>query len=222
MIKISDTEYTSNDGTIRFLQMDCNQFMAGCRDKEFDLNLSDPPFGIDASNQTMGKGKNRKYKERKKTWDKFPPTKECFDEIFRTSKNQIIFGGNYFNLPLIKGWIIWDKDRQKEVSFADGEMAWNSFNGVLRIIKHKYDGFLGADSDGRIHETQKPIDLYRKILSLYTKPTDTILDCFGGSMSNAIACHMERRKLTIIELDSDYFSAAIHRFDQYERQLTLF
>ena len=222
MIKISDTEYFSNDRTIRFLNMDCNEFMKRLKDNEFDLNLSDPPYGIDASNQTMGTGKNRPYKTKDKTWDKLKPSRECFDNIRKTSKNQVIFGGNYFELPLIKGWIIWDKMLNKEVSFADGEMAWNSFDKPLRIIKHQYSGFIGADPDCRIHETQKPIDLYRKLLTLYTKETDSILDCFGGSMSHAIAAHMERRNLTIIELDKDYFKRALERFRIYESQLTLF
>ena len=217
MIKISDTEYFSNDGTIRFLQMDCNEFMKGLKENEFDLNLSDPPYGINAGKMTMGSGKHKFTKDKK--WDEFVPSDECFNKIIETSANQIIFGGNYFRLPLNNNWIIWDK-LNPNLSFSEAELAWCSINRNVRIYK-RYSAM--EDNDGKKqHPTQKPIDLYRWILQNYTKPTDTILDCFGGSMSNAIACHMERRKLTIIELDVDYFKSALNRFDMYERQLTLF
>ena len=217
MIKISDTEYFSNDGTIRFLQMDCNEFMKGLKDNEFDLNLSDPPYGINAGKMTMGSGKHKFTKDKK--WDEFVPSDECFSKIIETSNNQIIFGGNYFKLPLNNNWIIWDK-LNPNLSFSEAELAWCSINRNVRIYK-RYSAM--EDNDGKKqHPTQKPIDLYRWILQNYTKPTDTILDCFGGSMSHAIAAHMERRKLTIIELDVDYFKSALKRFDFYERQLTLF
>ena len=217
MIKISNTEYFSNDRTIRFLQMDCNEFMKGLKDNEFDLNLSDPPYGINAGKMTMGSGKHKFTKDKK--WDEFVPSDECFNKIIETSANQIIFGGNYFKLPLNNNWIIWDK-LNPNLSFSEAELAWCSINRNVRIYK-RYSAM--EDNDGKKqHPTQKPIDLYRWIIQNYTKPTDTILDCFGGSMSNAIACHMERRKLTIIELDADYFTSALKRFDFYERQLTLF
>ena len=222
MIKISDTEYFSNDGTIRFLNMDCNKFMKGLNENEFDLNLSDPPYGIsyDGAKQTSGAHGGRKAHEFK-GWDDNIPLKETFDELFRTSIDQIIWGANYMveHIRPSMGWIVWRKDRGN-FSSSDCELAYTSFNRALR--EYTKNPLVLAREGGTIHPTQKPICLYRWILQNYTKPTDTILDCFGGSMSNAIACHMERRKLTIIELDADYFKGALKRFDFYERQLTLF
>ena len=221
MIQIDDITWKSNDGLITFKNMDCNEFMKGLKENEFDLNLSDPPYGI-SINMNMGRRKGESKKHAEKKWDEFIPTDEIFDNIRRTSKNQIIFGGNYFNLPLTKSWIFWDKQVPEGVSFADGELAWTSFDKTLKKITVTYTGFNGLNEGGKIHPTEKPWLLYRKLLDLYTKPTDTILDCFGGSMSNAIDCHMERRKLTIIELDKDYFASALKRFDMYERQTKLF
>ena len=221
MIKISDTEYFSNDRSIRFIQGDCNEFMAELKDNEFDLNLSDPPYGI-SINMNMGRKKGEKKKHAEKKWDTEVPTEELFNNILRTSTNQIIFGGNYFDLPKTKSWIFWDKQVPEGVSFADGELAWTSFDKTLKKITVTYTGFNGLNEGGKIHPTEKPWLLYRKIINHYTKPTDTILDCFGGSMSSAIACHMERRKLTILELDQDYFKRALERFRIYESQLTLF
>ena len=234
MIKISDAEYFSNDGTIRFLQMDCNEFMKGLKDNEFDLNLSDPPYGINhstiagkKSGTQYGKAAAKKKQYDIKDWDKEKLDKIVFDEIIKTSKNQIIWGANHFisKIPIDSPcWIVWDKDNG-DSDFADCELALTSFKSAVRKIKYTWNGMIQQNMKNkqeRIHPTEKPIDLYRWILQNYTKPTDTILDCFGGSMSNAIACHMERRKLTIIELDIDYFKSALKRFDFYERQLTLF
>ena len=194
--------------------------MARYPDNYFDLAIVDPPYGINASEMTMGTGKNKKYSKGKK-WDNETPTSEYFKELFRVSKNQIIWGGNYFNLPLIKGWIIWDKLLNKEVSFADGEMAWNSFDKVLKIIKHQYSGFIGADNE-RIHPTQKPIKLYQKLLDLYAKQGDKILDTHLGSGSIAIACHDYGFELTACELDKEYFDKAMQRINNHVSQQKLF
>lgn len=219
MIKISDTEYFSNDKTIRFLNMDCNEFMAQCKENEFDLNLSDPPYGINA-HKKMGVNKKKGYDPKPWAggeWDNKVPTKDLFNNLFKTSKNQIIFGGNYFDLPPTRCFLIWDK--MQRIDQADCEMAWTSFKSSARIFQYWNSKLIGFMNPDRFHPTEKPIDLYDWILSNYTKPTDTILDCFGGSMSNAIACHMKRRKLTIIELDVDYFKSALKRFEIYERQV---
>lgn len=231
MIKISDTEYFSNDGTIRFLNMNCNEFMKGLKENEFDLNLSDPPYGIGAHKhqfiETGGKAVAKKKQYHTSDWDSSAPNKECFNELVRISKNQIIFGANHFieKIPFNSScWLVWDKDNGDN-NFADCELAYTSFRTAVRIFKYRWQGMIQQNMKNkqeRIHPTEKPIDLYRWIIQNYTKPTDNILDAFGGSMSNAIACHMERRKLTIIELDADYFASALKRFDFYERQLTLF
>ena len=247
MIKISDIEYFSNDRSIRFIQGDCNEFMAGLKDNEFDLNLSDPPYGIGFSDyERRGSGiktKERHTKNGKKKWDAFVPSNEMFRLMQKISTNQIFFGGNYFeclaktislNLKTIlqfkeyiststENWLFWHKQNPVP-NFADGELAWLSENLQPTQIYFRYYGNLEGNSSTveKIHPTQKPVDLYRNIIRLYTKPTDTILDCFGGSMSHAIAAHMEKRRLTIIELDIDYFSKAIERFRIYESQLSLF
>ena len=225
MIKISDTEYFSNDRTIRFLNMDCNEFMKGLKENEFDLNLSDPPYaiGYDESTKARKGGRINKINSNpEKKWDEFRITIDLFNEIKRTSNNSIIWGYNHLAdlLGKCSNFIFWYK-HQPVSNFADGELAYTTFSGVAKCLDYMYYGNINSD-EIRIHPTQKPVHLYRWIIQNYTKPTDTILDCFGGSMSNAIACHMERRKLTIIELDADYFNSALKRFDLYERQTKLF
>lgn len=205
---------------INFFNVDCVEFMKSKPDNYYDLAIVDPPYGINASEMTMGTGKNKKYSKGKK-WDLETPSKEYFNELFRVSKNQIIWGGNYFDLPLIRGWIIWDKELNKDVSFADGEMAWNSFDQVLKIIKHQYSGFLGAD-EMRIHPTQKPVGLYQKILRKYAEKAFKILDTHGGSMSIAIASDKEELDLDICEIDTEYFNDGVNRYKLYKRQQVLF
>ena len=134
-------------------------------DKYFQLAIVDPPYGIKASEMTMGLGKKKWNKGKK--WDENVPDKEYFNELFRVSINQIIWGGNYFDLPLKRGWIFWDKDIQEGLSFSDGELAWTSFDKVLKKIFIPYSGFRGADNGGKIHPTQKPVKLYEKLLMDY-------------------------------------------------------
>lgn len=221
MIKISDTEYFSNDKTIRFLNMDCNEFMKGLKENEFDLAVSDPPYNI-VSQQKRGVGSRIDKSGKMNNWNNETPSQEHFKELFRTTKGQIIWGANNYILPVTEYFCIWNKHQTVD-NFASAEYAWVSPSlktpaKVFDMPIHKHNASKGE----KIHPTMKPIDLYRWIIHNYTKPTDTILDCFGGSMSHAIAAHMERRKLTIIELDKDYFDAALKRFDFYERQMKLF
>jgi site-specific DNA-methyltransferase (adenine-specific) len=199
--------------------MDCVEAMKAYPDNYFELAIVDPPYGIGASGKTYGK---RKKKHIVKDWDNETPDEKYFEELFRVSKNQIIWGGNYFDLPLTNGWIIWDKDRQKETTFSDGEMGWTSFLSLLKITKLKYDGFLGMDSDGRIHPTQKPIKLYKWLLMNYAKPNDKILDTHLGSGSIAIACYDLGFDLTACELDTDYFNSALKRLENHKLQLKIF
>lgn len=199
MKQIDDITWQSNDGLITFKNMDCNEFMAGCKDNEFNLNLSDPPYGIGISGQKeckKGKKSDRKF-HMQKSWDLNIPDKQTFENIFSTSKNQVLWGANYIVEHLKeahKGWIIWDK-MQHGLTMSDCEIAYSSFDYPTRVW---YKNRCVLKEQETIHPTEKPIELYKWILDNYTKPTDTILDCFGGSMSNAIACHMKRRKLTII------------------------
>lgn len=204
---------------INLLQGDCMDLMRSKPDKFYDLAIVDPEYGIDAGNMTMGSGKNKKYK--KSDWDKKAPNKEYFEELFRVSKNQIICGGNYFtnNLPISKGWIFWDKGINGDCSFADGELFWTSFDTVLRIAPIRYKGFLGADKE-RIHITQKPIALYKWLLTHYAKKGDKILDTHGGSFSHAIAAYDLGFQLDIIELDPDYYNAGKARFEAHVTKQT--
>jgi site-specific DNA-methyltransferase (adenine-specific) len=200
--------------------MDCMEFMKDVPDKFYDLAIVDPPYGINASEMTMGSGKNKKYSKGKE-WDKETPSNKFFTELFRVSKNQIIWGGNYFDLKKTKSWIFWDKGIYGDCDFADGELAWTSFDKVLRVANIRYKGFLGSDIT-RIHPTQKPIKLYEWLLMNYAKDGDKILDTHGGSQSSRIACYNLGYDLDIIELDQEYFKAGNKRFEDHKKQLTLF
>ncbi len=197
------------------------QLMARYEDNHFDLAIVDPPYGINASEMTMGSGKNKKYKKGKK-WDNETPNLEYFKELQRVSKNQIIWGGNYFadKLKPSRCYIFWDKGINGDCDFADGELAWCSFNKVLRIAPIRYKGFLGADNV-RIHPTQKPVKLYEWLLMNYAKEGDKILDTHLGSGSIAIACHNLGYDLTACELDKEYYEASIKRINQHKAQLRL-
>jgi site-specific DNA-methyltransferase (adenine-specific) len=192
-------------------------------DKYFDLAIVDPPYGLDLANMNMGIGKskkaskieNRKWKP--KDWDKNTPSLYYFKELFRVSKNQIIWGGNYFELPPCKNYIIWDKKIPIGLSFADCEMAWTSFNKAPKIFRHS--AYL--DKNNKFHPTQKPVKLYKWILKNYATEGDKILDTHLGSGSIAIACHDLGFELTACELDTDYFNAAMKRINDHKKQLKL-
>jgi site-specific DNA-methyltransferase (adenine-specific) len=186
---------------------------------EWDLAIVDPEYGIDAGNMQMGKGKNKLYKNG--DWDKKTPNDKYFKRLFEISEKQIIWGGNYFDLPKTGGWLFWDKDRRKDVSVSDGELAWTSFLNTLKKVTVRYDGFIGSDKQ-RIHITQKPVKLYKWLLTNYVKEGDTILDTHGGSMSLAIACWDLGFDLDICELDTDYFNDAVKRFENHITQTQLF
>ena len=173
-------------------------------DNHFDFAIVDPPYGIDAVNSlnTVTGGKKHTAKD----WDKETPTKEYFDELFRVSKNQIIWGANYFmdKMPLpTKCWVVWDKNNG-ESSFADGELAWTSFDKNVSIIKSHWCGSAAKWETGqnKIHPTQKPEKLYRWLLEKYAEKGNKILDTHLGSGSIAIACHDYGFELTACELDS--------------------
>jgi len=202
---------------IELLHCDCMEYMATVPDKYFDLAIVDPPYGIGAGNKTYGK---RKEKHQKKDWDSVTPSQLYFDEITRVSDKQIIWGGNYFNLPLTGGWIFWDKERGKETTFSDGELAWTNFLNTLKKASIRYDGFIGMDTE-RIHPTQKPVALYEWLLTNYAKKGQRILDTHLGSGSSAIAAHYFGVDFVGCELDKDYFDAAKARFDMATKQLAM-
>ena len=200
------------------------ELMSRYPDNYFDLAIVDPPYGIGVNKWLLGDNKPHKRKHAKgKVWDSETPTLEYFAELFRVSKNQIIWGGNYFTdkLPVSMGWIYWDKMRNAGLSFADGELAWTSFNSSLKSARIQYDGFLGMDKE-RIHPTQKPIKLYKWILDNYAKQGDKILDTHLGSGSIAIACHDYGFDLTACELDKEYYDKAMERINNHVAQQKLF
>lgn len=200
--------------------MDCMEGMKQFPDKYFDLAICDPPYGINI-NMNMGRRKGQQKKHANKKWDDAAPNETYFEELFRVSQNQIIWGGNYFKLPLTGAWIFWDKYVPDGVSFADGELAWTSFLGTLKKANVPYSGFVGADAC-RIHPTQKPIALYRWLLTNYAKPGDKILDTHVGSASSLIACHEMGFQYVGFELDTDYFKAATERLERAKAQVSMF
>jgi site-specific DNA-methyltransferase (adenine-specific) len=190
--------------------------MARYPDKYFDLSVVDPPYGIQI-NMNMGRRKGMGTKHINKNWDNEIPSDEYFEEIFRVSKNQIIWGGNYFNLPATKCFIIWDKKTPEDLSFAMCEFAWTSFDKVAKIFRKA----IQTDNNNRIHPTQKPVALYDWIFHNYAKPTDKILDTHLGSGSSRIAAHKAGLHFVGCEIDKEYFDAANKRYELYASQLTI-
>ena len=200
------------------------ELMARYPDGFFSLAICDPPYGINV-NMNAGRKKDTRSKKRLiKKWDNDTPTESYFNELFRVSKNQIIFGANHM-IDKIKinsqGWIFWDKCVAAGCSFSDGELAWTSFNQALKKITVPYSGFIGMEGE-KFHPTTKPIKLYKSLLDKYAKPNDKILDTHLGSMSIAIACHDYGFDLTGCELDKEYFDKGIERLENHKKQLKLF
>lgn len=193
---------------------DCMELMSRYDDNHFELAIVDPPYGIGYENGGQYFNKNQGKK-----WDKKTPDKIYFDELFRISKNQIIWGGNYFDLPPTRCVLAWTKTRElQNRTFSEWEMAWTSFNSVARY--HNLKPF--QRNGTRIHPTQKPVSLYEWLLMNYAKEGDKILDTHLGSGSIAIACHNLGFDLTACEIDKDYFDAAMKRLEQHKAQQRLF
>jgi len=194
--------------------------MAAMPDNAYDLAIVDPPYGIGRSGKpksTSSHGGHKGYEF--KGWDKSTPSEQYFTELFRVSKNQIIWGANYFTkfLPKSSGWILWDKGQR--ICQADGELAFSSFNNPLRIYTLNRVALM---IEGAIHPTQKPVALYKWLLTNYAKEGDKILDTHLGSGSIAIACWEKGFDLDGWELDPDYHAAAVNRFHQHASQLHIF
>lgn len=199
--------------------------MARYPDKYFDLAIVDPPYGIGIDGQKESICKNPKHNRKAhehKGWDNAIPTAEYFRELERVSKNQIIWGANYFVEHLnkgTKGWIFWYKG-QEGLTMSDGEIAYSSFQVATRMIN--LNRGLIAQKGGSIHPTQKPTKLYRWLLNNYAKGGDKILDTHLGSGSIAIACHDYGFDLTACELDTEYYNKAIERITNHTNQTKLF
>jgi len=210
------------------------EYMKGCEHNQFDLAIVDPPYGIMADEKQNAAADQRikangtskagrgwvKYRET--AWDKDKPTAEYFERLKVISKNQIIWGGNYFveHLEGSQGWIFWDKG-QRDFSLADGELAYTSFDKALRVFTMSRGEAL-AKNKVRNHPTQKPVKLYDWILTNYAKPTDRILDTHLGSGSSAIAAHYFGCDFVGMEIDEDYYDAAVKRFEAETAQLDIF
>lgn len=211
---------------IELHNIDCMEYMATLPDKAFDLAIVDPPYmdSFNTDNWVASNAKQKDYKNRQETLTNNKPTKEYFKELFRVSKNQIIWGGNYFTLPISRGWIFWLKNKSDNY-FSDGELAWTSFDRVLKVFDFHWSGMLQGDMKNKeikIHPTQKPVALYKWLLKNYAKEGDKILDTHLGSGSIAIACHDYGFDLVGCELDKDYFEAAKKRLENHQKQQTLF
>ena len=200
------------------LNIDCMEYMATLPDKAFDLAIVDPPYGINAGKMTMGSGKHNFVKG--KNWDADIPEKHYFDELFRVSKNQIIWGGNYFTqyLKPSKHWIVWDK-KNPNLSFAEGELAWVRKGKLLRIFSH-YSA--QVEDGGKIHPTQKPVALYEWLLTNYAHDGDRILDTHLGSGSSRIAAYNLGFDFVGCEIDKEYFDKQEERFARHTAQTSLF
>ena len=197
---------------------DCMDIMRMMPDKSVDLCIVDPPYGIGSGKELEHNGwKSYGVKE----WDNSPPKKEYFNELFRISKNQIIWGANHFisMIPFnFSCFLIWDKG-QRDFSLADGEMAWTSFTSSARFFNYSR---AKAIQEGKIHPTQKPIALYKWILKNYAKPNDKIFDSHVGSGSIRIACHDMGFDFEGCEIDKDYWEAQEARYNQHIMQGDLF
>lgn len=217
-------------GCITLYNADCMEVMKTFKDKQFDLAIVDPPYGIDADNKNNGKNSDihekmskAKINTYKKTnWDKTIPNDEYFTELKRVSKKQIIWGANYFGL--VGGMLYWHKDVTMP-TYSSGELAWLSWLNKIDFVNITWHGMLQQNMKNkqqRIHPTEKPIQLYKWLLQNYAKEGDTILDTHFGSLSIGIACHDLKFDLTAIELDKDYYEMAKKRLINHQKQLQLF
>lgn len=197
---------------------DCLEYMKSLPDKYFDLCIADPPYGIGMGtyNRTNKTPQGTRYKANRyhhAEWDNNIPTEELFEELFRVSKEVIIWGGNYF--PMLwgegcKGFIFWDK-KQPVDNFSDGELAYTSFNKPAKCFRYPYYGNINSEKN-RIHPTQKPVALYSWILDNYANQGDKIFDPFLGSGSSRIAAYKKGFDFYACELDKDYYEAQEERF----------
>ena len=207
---------------IDFRNMDCMELMKEFPDNHFDLSIVDPPYGIGAGGTKFKNGSSKSEKPyfKENDWDTKRPSEQYFKELRRVSKNQIIWGGNYFSdmLPPFRCFVFWDKTIHGN-SYADGELAWTSFDKVSRYFRMN---IAQVTSDGRIHPTQKPVRLYTWLLTNYAKAGDKILDTHVGSASSLIACHQLGFDVVGCELDEEYYQLASQRLADEMAQMSLF
>ena len=211
----------------QIIHADCMDIMKDIPDKWFELAIVDPPYfdGPQKSNYYAGTKQKTavgKYKDLSKSWEL--PDKKYFDELIRISKNQIIWGINYFNISMPGGRIVWIKGVEKS-PFSMCDIAYQSFYNRIDMFKYLWSGFWQEEmknKEQRIHPTQKPVALYRWLLQNYAKPGDKIIDTHSGSGSLACACHLEKFEFLAIEKDEDYYKASVKRLEEIRSQGVLF
>lgn len=215
-------------GKITLIHGDCMEYLAGLKDKAFELAVVDPPYGIGESGGNESRNRVASNGYIKKEWDKSAPPREYFLMLVAVSKNQIVWGANHFAdrlpNPASPCWLVWDKLNGGS-DFADCELAWTNFKTAVRRFSFQWAGMLQGDmknKEQRIHPTQKPVKLYQWLYANYAKPTDRILDTHLGSGSSAIAAHYAGLEFVGIELDTDYYTAAVERFKRETAQEALF
>lgn len=186
---------------------DCLDFMRQMPDKCVDLVLTDPPYGIGISSNPV------RQMHKKKNWDDEIPCEELLNEIIRVSKNQIIWGGNYFSLPKSQGFLIWDKIQPEDFSLAMCEYAYFSQQSPAKMFRYSV-----LQEKGKIHPTQKPVQLFKWCISKVKECPITVLDPFSGSGTTALACHDLGLDFICIEKDPDYHAASVKRLEEHQRQ----
>lgn len=196
---------------IEYFNEDCMAGMARYPDKHFELAIVDPPYGIGISNNPV------RQQHEKKQWDNKVPDIEYFEELNRVSKHQIIWGGNYFELPPTQNYLIWDKKQPHDFSLAMCELAWCSMQRPIKMFSYSV-----LKEQNKIHPTQKPVALYKWLLQNYAKPGDKILDTHVGSASSLIACHDLGFDAVGFELDADYYNESKARLERFQNQISLF
>lgn len=224
-----------------FYNMDCVEGMKQFPDKYFDLAIVDPPYGggckdYDAVKKRFGQRFERyseeniaadrtggtwaaKYGKSIAEWD-VAPNEEYFNELFRVSRNQIIWGGNYFSLPPTRCFVVWKKLTISEnFSMAMAEYAWTSFNDNAKVFECAPQG---KKTEQRFHPTQKPVELYEWLLNKYSEPNDIILDTHVGSASSLIACHRRHNKFVGFEINKIYYEKALKRLQAEQAQLDIY
>jgi len=223
-----------NDPKSEVFNEDCMEVMRRYPDKYFDLAVVDPPYGIGAGKKSFQSGTRKSYNHTDKDWDASTPTYEYWNELFRVSKNQIVWGANYYadKLPISRGWVDWHKMVLTD-NYSQGELAWTSFDCVMKFVEYKYQGnYLGfrnsittqssTKEETRIHPTQKPIALYEWLIKAFAVEGNLILDTHLGSQSSRIAAYKAKLDFVGCELDNEYFDAGNKRFNDFKSQLTLF
>lgn len=194
-----------------FILGDCMDYMKGMPDNAFELAIVDPPYGIGISSNPVRQAHD------KKTWDSNVPSKEYFEELKRVSVNQIIWGGNYYDLPPTQNYIVWDKQQPHDFSLAMCELAWCSIQRPIKMFSYSV-----LKEKNKIHPTQKPVALYKWLLKNYAKPGDKILDTHVGSASSLIACHEMGFEYLGFEIDEDYYTQAKERLELAKAQVSIF